>query len=165
MFIKTKKILSLIISVGVLFSFCNITIFAQGQSDLSDFEEYYSEFTIEEQRRIQEITNSPNSADWLGIVVENVPLGCGISTYNNCPSCYGPTVSVCRKEATLVQEGYHRNAFGILTDCYAYYFYSTGYEMCSFCGTIGDSLPSHLCWEIHKKCNLGDYDACIMDIS
>lgn len=82
-----------------------------------------------------------------------------------CYDCDWIMVSVCAKEAILVDEGYH-NTFllGVPTDCYAYYFESYGAFMCELCNKVG-SDGYHACWEVHKKCSKGEYDVCPMQRS
>ena len=80
---KSKTTLSLLLTVALI---CTMspTVFAQ---DLTEFREAYSIFKEEEQRRIEEITQSPNSSDWIGVFVENLPLDSNISTYPMCTDC------------------------------------------------------------------------------
>lgn len=76
------------------------------------------------------------------------------------------TVTVCAAEATLVDEGYHRDLLGIFeTDCYVYYFRSRSAEMCPICYKVLWVNGQHDCWEVHKKCSKGTYDVCPMQVS
>lgn len=164
---KTNFITSLLLIV-TLFCTMTPTAFAQSTQDsLDEFREAYRVITEEEQRRIDEITQSPNSSDWLGVFEENLPLDPNVSTYGNCVDCNWFTVSVCAGDATLIGEGYHKGFLGLFeTDCYAYYFVSRGAEMCPTCNKVIRIYDGeHLCWEIHKKCFKGNYDICVMDVS
>lgn len=159
---KSKITLSLLLTVALI---CTMspTVFAQ---DLTEFREAYSIFKEEEQRRIEEITQSPNSSDWIGVFVENLPLDSNISTYPMCTDCEWFTVSVCAAEAILYDEGYHRGFLGLFeTDCYAYYFKSRGAEMCPTCYKVIWEYGEHHCWEVHRKCSKGNYDVCPMQVS
>ena len=133
--------------------------------DLTEFYENYQCIIEEEQRRIQEIVNSPNSQDWLGVVVENLPMSNDVSFYPMCTDCSWFTVSVCAGEATLYDEGYHYGGFlgMFLTDCYAYYFESRGAEMCPTCYRVIWDYETHPCKEVHMKCSKGEYDTCVFD--
>ena len=146
-----------------------MVIFANGifaYADTSDLQEYRDMYTAEEQRRINMITQSENSEDWIGVVEENFPLEREIEMYPFCEDCYEISVTVCAGEAILVDEGYHKDLLGIVTtDCYAYYFNSRGADMCPVCGKVIFQYGQHACWEIHKKCSKGDYDVCPMKIS
>ena len=127
---------------------------------------YLEPYRQEEQRRIDEITNSENSAEWLNVERDNMPLSNGMMTIGHCVDCAEIGVTVCAGEAKLVNEGYHRGFLGILqTDCYAYYFESRGALMCPRCQSVIEMYGYHACWEIHKKCSYGDYDVCPMQVS
>lgn len=141
----------------------NVTAFA---SDVSALEDFYDYLKTEESERINEIINSPNSEDYLGVVEENLPLNSEISLIPTCVDCGWFTVSVCAAEATLIGQGYHTGFLGIFqTDCYAYYFVSRGAEMCPTCYDILWEYGEHYCWEIHKTCSKGDYDVCPMQVT
>ena len=165
MFKKMRRLFS----VALVLSMLTATGLQAGAEayDFSDFLEDYEAVTIEEQRRIEMITNSPNSEEWLGVFEENMHFGDGISPHQICPYCEKSfTVTVCAGDATLVDEGYHRGFLGLFeTDCYAYYFMSRGARMCPNCTRVVEEFGQHYCWESHKKCSRGEFDVCTMDVS
>ena len=159
---KKRIILTLVLVMSLSLSM-TFSVYAQ---DLTDFLESYSVIAEEEQRRIDEITQSENSDEWLGVVVENLPLDNDVSFYPTCSDCYNFTVKVCAGEATLYDEGYHKGFLGLFdTDCYAYYYASRGAEMCPVCYKVLWVYDQHYCREIHMKCSKGDYSTCPMDVS
>lgn len=162
MFKKMRRLFSVALVLSMLIS----TGLQVGACDFSELEKSLEPYAEEEQRRIDTITNSPNSEDWLGVVIENVPLDNDIEPYMMCQDCSWMMVSVCAKEAILVDEGYHTGLLGSAqTNCYAYYFESRGAIMCSLCYKVGYQGGQHACWEIHKKCSKGEYDVCPMEVS
>lgn len=62
---KFKRLLSLVVTITIV-TMMSSYVYAY---DISDLEDAHSYFTEEEQRRIEEIIQSPNSEDWLGVVV------------------------------------------------------------------------------------------------
>jgi len=157
---KTRLFVSLLTAIVISVSMLPTAL----AHDLTEFYENYSCIVEEQQRRIQEITQSPNSKDWLGVVVENLPLNNAVSFYPTCLDCSWFTVSVCAGEATLYDEGYHRGFLGLFeTDCYAYYFSSRGAEMCPTCYKVLWVYDGHFCKEVHSKCSKGEYDTCPFD--
>ena len=157
----TRKFVSLLTAAVMIVSMIPHT-FAY---DLTEFYENYSCIEEEKYRRIQEITQSPNSSDWLGVVVENLPLNNDVSFYPTCLDCSWFTVDVCAGESTLYDEVYHYGGFlgMFLTDCYAYYFSSRAAEICPGCYNVLHVYESHYCYEVHMKCSKGEYDTCPFD--
>ena len=88
------------------------------------------------------------------------------SRRTTCLSCgNGEGVTICTGENLKIESGYHRNILGIQTDCFAYYYYRKGIEMCLDCGAFIRTLPGyHLCLEVHPKCGKGSYNCCVMDM-
>ena len=162
---KTKLMLSLLLTITLICTM-NVTVFAQDDY-LTEFKNAYSIFKEEEQRRIDEITQSPNSEIWLGVVRENLPLDNDMSYYPTCTDCSRGSVSVGAAEATLADQGYHSGFFGVIkTDCYMYYYVSRGAEMCPVCSRVLWKYDGqHGCLEVHKKCSKGWYKICPMDVS
>lgn len=157
-----KLLLSILLSI-TLMTVMSPTLFAQ---ELTDFFTYYNEIKEEEQRRINEITNSPNSEEWIGVVTENLPLDTMISTYPLCTNCDWFTVTVCAGECTLLEEGYHSWFLGINKDyCYVHYYGSRGAEMCPTCYKILWIYDTHYCIQMHDTCSKGEYDICPMSVS
>lgn len=155
---RTRLLLSIVLSV-VMFVTMSPTLHAQ---DISDFLDAYSEIREEKFRRVEEISNSPNSDEWLGVVRENLPLDNSISTYPNCTDCGVLTYSVCAGESIFLEAGYHNVLFQ--DDCYAQYYGSNGAEMCRVCFKILWQYGVHYCIEKHNSCSKGIYDRCPMQI-
>ena len=158
-----KKILvSLLLVIALTFTMAP-SVLAQ---DLTEFLEMYRAVKEEEQRRVEEIQQSPDSKAWIGVFRENMPLD-DVSTYRMCVDCSWFTVNVCAGDATLVYEGYHTGLFGFITsDCYAYYYRSRGAEMCPTCYTVIQLYEGeHDCFQVHEKCSKGTYDTCPMDVT
>lgn len=155
-----KKCIAFLITCLLMFFSPVLTLASTNELDF-----YLEPYRQEEQRRIDEITNSENSAEWLNVERDNMPLSNGMMTIGHCLDCATIGVTVCAAEAKLVNEGYHRGFFGNQTDCYAYYFESRGALMCPQCQRVLEQYGYHACWEIHKKCSYGDYDVCPMQVS
>lgn len=156
-----KKCIAFLMTCLLMFFSPVLTLASTNELDF-----YLEPYRQEEQRRIDEITNSENSAEWLNVERDNMPLSNGMMTIGHCLDCATIGVTVCAAEAKLVNEGYHRGFFGIRqTDCYAYYFESRGALMCPQCQRVLEQYGYHACWEIHKKCSYGDYDVCPMQVS
>ena len=65
-----------------LFAYVFFSCFDFGQHQWADF--YLEPYRQEEQRRIDEITNSENSAEWLNVERDNMPLSNGMMTIGHC---------------------------------------------------------------------------------
>ena len=155
---RTKLMLSILLSIVMMVTM-SPTLYA---ADISEFLDAYTEIREEKFRRIEEIVNSPNSDEWIGVVRENLPLDTSASTYPNCTDCGVLTYSVCAGESTLLESGYHSVLFQ--DDCFAYYFGSNGAEMCRVCYKVLWQYGVHYCYEIHNGCSKGRYDRCPMQI-
>ena len=158
---KFKKLLSIVLAISLMATM-SLTVCAE---DMTDFLEWYSQFKEEEQRRVDEITNSTDSSQWIGVHRENLPLESGIATCDNCANCVWFTVTVCAGEAKLDREYYHSFLLFFQSECYAYYYVSRGAEMCSTCMNVIEVYPEHDCFEVHMKCSKGTYDVCLMEVS
>ncbi len=159
---KSSKIITLLL----ILVFAVINCITVSASAYSDFEKWLEPYAEEEQRRINEVLRSPNNEDKIGVFKENVPIDNAISTYANCLKCAALGVTVCAKEGTVIDEGYHRALLGLIeTDCYVTYLGSRGASMCPICGSVLEKYGVHYCWEVHKKCYKGTYDTCPMRIS
>ena len=158
-----KKLLTLVLLVIALTFTMTSNVLAQ---DLTEFLEMYRAIKEEEQRRVEEIQQSPDSQAWVGVFRENMPLDSDVSLYPMCVDCSCSTVSVCAGDAKLVFEGYHRGILGFMTECYAYYYTSRGADMCPQCFSVIEIFEGeHDCFQIHKKCSKGNYDTCPLDVT
>ena len=158
---KLKKRISMLIAMAVVLTTTS-TVYA---SDLSSFKQWYNVYEIEEQRRIDEIQNSSNPLEWIGVFRENMPINVENATRSMCTNCYWFGVSVCAGDATVYAYRYHGVFLGIgQSDCLTYYYKSRGAEMCPSCQTVLWELGEHDCFEYHTICNKGRYDVCIMDV-
>lgn len=127
-----KKCIAFLMTCLLMFFSPVLTLASTNELDF-----YLEPYRQEEQRRIDEITNSENSAEWLNVERDNMPLSNGMMTIGHCLDCATIGVTVCAAEAKLVNEGYHRGFLGIRqTDCYAYYFESRGALMCPQCQRV-----------------------------
>lgn len=130
---KSNKIITLLLILVVMIMNC----FTVSASVYSDFEKWLEPYAEEEQRRINEILQSSNNEEGIGSFKENVPIDNSISTYANCLNCAALGVTVCAKEATIIDEGYHRALFGLIeTDCYVTYLGSRAAAMCPVCTRV-----------------------------
>lgn len=167
-----KKCLCIVLAVVMILGL-SVTAFAQENVVPDDLDRYLEEFENEynvireeEQRRVDEISQSENSELWLGVVRENLPLNNDMSYYPTCSYCLSASVSVCAGEATLADQGYHSGFLGLgTTDCYMYYYVSRGAEMCPVCYRVLWKYDGqHGCLEVHKKCSKGRYKICPMTV-
>ena len=108
-----KKCIAFLMTCLLMFFSPVLTLASTNELDF-----YLEPYRQEEQRRIDEITNSENSAEWLNVERDNMPLSNGMMTIGHCLDCATIGVTVCAAEAKLVNEGYHRGFFGNQTDCY-----------------------------------------------
>ena len=138
---KNNFVVAMLLVITLLFSGTQVVV-AQNNAD---FLEWYEYFKTEGKYHIGEANNSARGM---------------------CASCGWYTASVCFDDNHLADEGYHKNFFGITTDCYMYGYTSRGADACLSCTQIQEIFDGELaCWENHSSCNKGVYDICTMEYS
>ena len=78
-----------------------------------------------------------------------------------CHYCGGNALTVCAGEEDMYDKGYSCSD----KDCLVFYYWSTGYYMCTECSRVLVENGLHDCKQIHTGCGRGTVNWCPCDIS